>query len=89
MGTSVSYIGPHTFNRGPWHFCMRCAIKCKLADMEWQRGLLLCKVCWDPYPLLGQREQAIMEVLTDGKVDFQVSPKLMEPVVDSDDLMLF
>ncbi|HEY1646275.1 MAG TPA: hypothetical protein VGF75_08030 [Candidatus Saccharimonadales bacterium] len=57
--------------------------------MTWQRGLLLCSICLDPYPLEGQREQAIMLVLTDGKVDFQVSPKLTEPVVDSDDLMIF
>ena len=89
MPVSSSTIGPHTFNKGPWHFCMRCDKKTKLSAMTWQRGLLLCRICVDPYPLLGQREQAIMQTLTDGKSDFQVSPKLTEPVVDSDDLMLF
>ena len=82
-------VGPHTFNKGPWRFCMRCAVKTKIANMEWQRGLLLCKRCYDPYPLLGQREQAIAQVLMDGKYDFQIAPKLEDPVVDTDDELIF
>jgi len=81
--------GPHTFNKGPWHFCMRCDTKNKIADMEWQRGLLLCKECYDPYPLEGQREQAIAQVLMDGKYDFEIAPKLVDPVVDTDDELIF
>jgi recombinational DNA repair protein (RecF pathway) len=81
-------IGPHTFNKGPWHNCMRCDRKTKLARLNWQRGLLLCPICWDPYPLEGQREQAIANKLMDGKVDFKVSKKLTDPVVDTDDLMM-
>jgi hypothetical protein len=81
--------GPHTFNRGAWHFCMRCDIKSKLNAMTWQRGLLLCRECLDPWPLEGQREQAISQVLTDGKVDFQIDPKLTYPIMDSDDLLMF
>lgn len=89
MGSSSSFVGPHTFNKGPWHNCSRCDKKCKLNAMTWQRGLILCRECLDPYPLLGQREEAIAQVLEDGKHDFQISPKLEFPEPDSDDLMMF
>lgn len=89
MGSSSSFVGPHTFNRGPWHNCSRCDIKTKLSELEWQRGLLLCKMCYDPYPLEGQREQAIAQVLMDGKVDFEIDEKLRDPVVDADDDLMF
>jgi len=89
MGSSVSFIGPHTFNQGPWHNCNRCDVKTKLSILQWQRGLLLCPDCYDPYPLEGQREQAIAQVLMDGKVDFEISEKLRDPVVDTDDMLMF
>ena len=60
-----------------------------MATMEWQRGLLLCQECYDPYPLEGQREQAIYQVLTDGKVDFDIAEKLKDPVTDTDDMLIF
>ena len=85
----MSLIGPHTFNKGAWHFCDRCAVKSKLSSMQWQRGLLLCQQCYDPFPLEGQREQQIMEVLQDGKVDFEIDEKLKDPVVDTDDMLMF
>lgn len=85
----MSFLGPHTFNMGPWHNCYRCDEKCKIAAMEWQRGLLLCPKCYDPYPLEGQREQAIAQVLMDGKYDFEIAPKLVDPVVDTDDELIF
>lgn len=83
------YRAGRTFNEGPWHLCMRCDWKWKLDVMTWQRGLLLCPICLDPWPLLGQRELAIAQVLSDGKVDFRVSEKLQSPQVDSEDLLLF
>jgi hypothetical protein len=83
------WTGPHTFNQGPWRQCMRCEVKTKIAAMEWQRGLLLCPQCYDPYPLEGQREQAIYQVLTDGKVDFDIAEKLKNPVTDTDDMLIF
>lgn len=89
MAGSGSFVGPHTFNQGPWHNCDRCSEKWKLSILEWQRGLLLCPNCWDPYPLEGQREQAIAQVLMDGKVDFEISPKLVFPDVDTDDMLMF
>jgi hypothetical protein len=57
--------------------------------MEWQRGLLLCMRCYDPYPLEGQRAQAIAQILMDGKTDFQIAPKLIDPIVDADDELIF
>lgn len=76
--------GPVTFNQGAWHFCMRCERKTKLSNMRWQLGLLLCPICVDPWPLLGQREIAIAQKLQDGKVDFQIDPKLSDPVIEDD-----
>jgi hypothetical protein len=89
MAGSGAFVGPHTFNQGAWHNCMRCDIKTKIAAMQWQRGLLLCSTCWDPWPLEGQREQGIAQVLMDGKVDFDIAEKLKDPVVDTDDMLLF
>jgi hypothetical protein len=68
---------------------MRCERKWKVAGETWQRGLLLCPSCLDPYPLEGQREQAIAQVLMDGKVDFDIAEKLKDPFVDTDDMLLF
>lgn len=82
-------IGSHTFNQGAWHNCMRCDRKWKVAGEQWQRGLLLCPTCYDSGFLLGQREQAINLILTDGKVEFKVAEKLREPVLDPDDNLMF
>lgn len=81
--------GPHTFNQGPWHLCMRCDFRCKIAAMTWQRGLLLCQVCYDRGDLLGQREQKISQVLQDGKVEFQIAEKLQDPVQEPEDMFMF
>lgn len=89
MSSSNSFIGPHTFNQGAWHNCSRCDIKCKLSNMQWQRGLILCPECYDPWPLEGQREQAIAQTLMDGKVDFEIDPKLRDPVIETDDMLIF
>lgn len=81
-------VGPHSFNQGAWHNCMRCERKTKLSALTWQRGVLLCRTCLDPWPLTGQREVAIAQVLMDGKQEFQVDPKLAEPVIEDDILYL-
>ena len=76
----------HTFWTGPWRYCARCDKKTKIATMKWQRGLLLCtrasghgKGCYDDYPLLGQREVAIAQVLNDGKEELVPVQKLRNP----------
>lgn len=68
------------FWAGPWRYCARCDRKTKIADMEWQRGKLLCKrYCFDSWPLLGQREPAIERVLADGKEELAPVEKLRNP----------
>jgi hypothetical protein len=43
----MSYKGKRTKLVGPWHYCNRCLHKWKIAEMNWQRGLLLCPDCYD------------------------------------------
>lgn len=77
---SFTIRGPkHTFWQGPWRNCSRCDWKTKIADMRWQRGLLLCPSCFDSWPLLGQREIGIDRVLSDGKEEMAPVEKLRNP----------
>jgi hypothetical protein len=82
----MSGFGPeglkHTFWTGPWRYCARCDRKTKIADMEWERGLLLCQKCQDSHALpglLGERDVRIAQVLTDGKEEFVPVEKLRHP----------
>jgi len=68
----------HSYLSGPWHYCVRCDMKTKIADMEWQRGLLLCHPCVDK-KLLGDREIAIASVLEDGSEELAPVEKLRLP----------
>lgn len=68
----------HTYLTGAWHYCGRCDEKCKIADMTWQRGVLLCPECVDK-KLLGDRELAIAQVLNDGKEELAPVEKLRHP----------
>lgn len=81
---------PHTFWTGPWHHCSRCTRKEKIADLRWQRGLLLCHHCFDEWPLSGQREIAIESVLADGKEEYAPVEKLRNPDLfeEPEDFML-
>ena len=69
----------HTFWTGPWHHCAVCDRKEKIAKMRWQRGLLKCPKCYNDWPLLGQREVGIANVLGDGKEEFAPVEKLRNP----------
>jgi len=69
----------HTFWTGPWHNCAICDRKTKIAVMRWQRGLLKCTRCYEDWPLLGQREIGIAEVLGDGKEELAPVEKLRNP----------
>lgn len=76
--------GPkHSFWEGPWRYCGICYWKCHIKDMTWQRGVLRCPACTersdDGFPLIGQREQAIENVLTDGKPELVPVEKLRDP----------
>lgn len=77
--------GQRTLAMGPWHYCGRCDEKTKIAEMTWQNGVLLCPPCVDKFPASpGVRERMINEVLSDGKVEFEIDPKLLDPNNDID-----
>ena len=77
--------GQRTINQGPWHYCGRCDEKTKIAEMQWQNGVLLCPICVDHFPQSqGVRERIINQVLSDGQVEFQIDPKLTDPEQDLD-----
>jgi hypothetical protein len=82
----------HTYLTGPWHYCARCDTRQKVHDMKWQRGLLLCDECYDTgvFPLVGQREPAIANVLTDGKEELAPVDKLRNPDIfeESEDFII-
>lgn len=73
----------HTHLTGPWHYCDRCDKKTKIADMKWERGLLLGPECQDTrnskLGLLGERDVRIAQVLTDGKEEFVPVEKIRHP----------
>jgi len=66
---------------GPWHICDRCGLRYHIKEMEWQRGLLLCRqYCFDTAksgkPLVGQTEAAIAKVFTNPSQELMPDPKL-------------
>ncbi|MDR3392439.1 MAG: hypothetical protein P4L77_11980 [Sulfuriferula sp.] len=73
----------HTWLTGPWHYCDRCDKKTKIAEMKWERGLLLGPECQDTRTskigLLGERDVKIAQVLTDGKQEFVPVEKIRHP----------
>jgi hypothetical protein len=77
--------GQRTLNDGPWHYCGRSDEKTKIRDMTWQNGVLLAPGQVDQFPASpGVRERIIDQVLSDGKIEFQVAPKLLDPDNDID-----
>lgn len=68
---------------GPWHICSRCGLRFHIADMEWQRGILIClQYCFDTAksgrPLIGQTEAAIAQVFTNPSNELMPDPKLTD-----------
>lgn len=83
----VTIRGKRSFLQGPWHFCARCGDKTHIADMAWQHGLLLClRQCYDTgiYPLIGQREAAIAQKLSNltFSTELMPDPKLTDPDIE-------
>jgi hypothetical protein len=78
----MAYKGHRSFHFGPWHNCSRCDTKTHISVLQWQRGLLLCKECYDTgndgYPLVGQREAAIAGYLEHQTQELQPDPKLTD-----------
>lgn len=74
----------HTFDQGAWAFCARCGTRNPIKNMQWQRGLLLDRRCYDSFPLLGQIDKAradAMQLLV-LEPDLQPDPKLTMPTQD-------
>jgi hypothetical protein len=59
----------------PWHRCQRCDCECRVSELNWQNGLLLCKKCWDN-PQAWARDTQIQDALTDSPEEAQVAEKL-------------
>jgi len=83
VGTSPAYKGQRSYLENPYHFCARCGSRVHIQDMQWQRGLLLCKK-WDcidygTNPLIGQREAAIAHALEVPTQELEPDPKLITP----------
>jgi hypothetical protein len=84
MGGSTSYFrGYRSCRQGPYHYCARCGTRFHISDLEWQRGLLICRTyCYDygndGYPLTGQRELAIIAVFEEPTMELLPDPKLTD-----------
>jgi hypothetical protein len=84
--TTVAYRGHRSFLQGPYHYCARCGSRVHISEMQWQRGLLICKT-WDCIDygnhgnyLLGQREAEIAQVLETPSHELQPNDKLITPL---------
>lgn len=96
--TTVAYRGLRSFKTDAYHYCARCGSRVLFKDLEWQRGLLICKT-WDCVDsgnkgnyLIGQRENNIAEVLDIPTRELEPNEKLIEPESsggDSDDDIIF
>jgi ribosomal protein L37E len=95
---TVAYRGRRSFHQDSYHYCSRCGSRIKFKDLEWQRGLLVCKTydCVDTgnkgNPLIGQREQNIAEILDIPTQELEPNEKLIEPFSgggSSDDDIIF
>jgi hypothetical protein len=80
----------HSFWQGPWHYCDRCDVKTHLSEMTWQRGKLLCNARCVDRKLVGDREIAIAEVLSDGKTEYAPVEKIQNPnfMQDAEDFII-
>ena len=74
----------------PYHYCSRCWRRIQLSQLTWQNGQLLCDWDYDSM-IIGERETAMMRVLTTGPQDeLRPDRKLTEPNSGSivDEVML-
>lgn len=79
----MAYKGKRSYLSGPYHICCRCGTRFHISDMEWQRGLLLCRqYCYDTgndgFPLTGQREMYIAGVFENPSQELMPDPKLTD-----------
>lgn len=87
--------GYRSFHEGPYHYCGRCSERRHLSELEWQRGILVCRTgnCIDTgvFPLIGQREDEINKAFELPSDELQPDPKIAGPEVGnmSDDDISF
>lgn len=78
----MAFKRKRSYLTGPWHYCARCVDKTHIAEMQWQRGLLLCPICVDygndGVPLTGQREAMIQAAFDYPSMELEPDPKLTE-----------
>lgn len=85
----MAFKGRRSFHVGPYHYCARCGSRYHIADLEWQRGLLICRGtkenCYDTgndgYPLVGQREMAITAIFLNPSEELMPDPKLTDTTI--------
>jgi hypothetical protein len=87
--------GYRSWKAGPYHYCGRCGERRHLFEMEWQRGVLVCKssncIDYGINPLIGQREVDIIKSFETPTHELEPDPKLAGPgtEVTGDDLITF
>jgi len=80
-------LGIRSFKEGPYHYCGRCGTRVHIKELEWERGVLVCKTmnCQDkgPFAQIGQRETAIERNLEQPTKELQPDQKLLEPSISA------
>lgn len=93
---STAPQGLRSLHGSPYHLCGRCGTRVHLSEMKWERGVLVCSTmdCQDDegsFPLTGQREMAIEQVLNNiTDEEPKIDEKLINPDVSDvaeDDIM--
>ena len=87
--------GYRSWHSGPYHYCGRCGERRHLAEMTWQRGVLVCKssncIDYGVDALVGEREVAIIKAFEVPTHELEPDPKLTDPGIETsgDDLISF
>jgi len=62
----------------PYHYCNRCWRRIHLTELMWIQGQLVCP--WDQDTMLfGERETAMVRVLSDARLELAPDRKLQQP----------
>lgn len=71
-----------------YHECQRCGFRQPLSKMQWQNGMLVCKVtnCVDT-AIVGQRDLQVAKAVSVDRKELQPDEKLTTPSDRKDDLM--
>jgi hypothetical protein len=84
----MAWRGRRSWRTSPYHYDSRYGDRLPLADMVWQRGLLLDVNDLDT-ALIGDREQQIIKVFQAPSSEMQADPKLQQPIISDGNDILF